>query len=87
MKVIITGFINTMSKPQRTAGWIYLPLHIAIIPLLLGMLAFYAPNGIDDVTINIIYYSIGLAFCLIVMWRYLRGAFDILLDNFLRTLS
>lgn len=81
MKVIVTGFVNTMSKPQRAAGWIYLPMHIAIIPLLLGMLAFYIPNGMDDAAVNIIYYGIGLAFCLIAMWRYLRGAFDILLDN------
>lgn len=86
MKVIVTGFINTMSKPQKTAGFIYLPLHIAIIPLLVGMLGYYIPNGMDDLTANIIYYGIGLVFCLIAMWRYLRSAFDILLDNLMKNI-
>lgn len=81
MKVIVTGFINTMSKPQQIAGWIYVPLHIAVMPVLIAMFAFFLPGGMDEITGNIIYFGIGLAFCLIAMWGYLRGAFDILLDN------
>lgn len=81
MKVIITGFIDTMSKPQRIAGYVYLPLHVLIIPLFIGMLAYYSVSSIDEITANLIYYAVGLAFCIIVMWKYLRSAFDILLDN------
>lgn len=86
MKVIVTGFVNTMPKPQRIAGWIYLPLHIVVIPLLVGILAVYVPIlGVTeknaDLVCNIVYYALGFAFCLIAFWGYLRGAFDILLDN------
>lgn len=81
MKVVISGFLDTMSKPQRIAGYIYLPLHVAVIPLLVGMLSYYSMGSVSEVTANVIYYAVGLLFCLIAMWKYLRGAFDILLDN------
>ena len=81
MKIVITGFLNTMSKPERIAGYIYLPFHIIILPLFLNMLATYLPGGLDDTTANTVYYGLGLAFCLICMWKYLRGAYDLLLDN------
>jgi len=86
MKAVVTGFVNTMPKPQRTAGLIYLPFHVLIIPVFIGMLADYLPGGLDDVVSNIIYYSIGLVFCLAVMWRYLRNAYDILIDNFTKNI-
>lgn len=82
MKIIVTGFIDTMTKPQRIAGYLYLPMHICIIPLLIGLLSYFALDKVDEVTANILYYAVGLIFCLIAMRKYLRRAFDILLDNF-----
>ena len=81
MKIVITGFLNTMSKPQRIAGYIYLPFHIIILPLFLNMLSTYLPGGLGDTAANLIYYGMGFAFCLICMWKYLRSAFDALIDN------
>lgn len=81
MKVVVTGFVNTMSKPQRIAGLVYFPFHLIVFPLFIGMLATYLPSGLDDITQTTIYYGIGITFCLICMWKYLRRAFDILLDN------
>jgi len=81
MKIVITGFASTMSKPQRIAGYIYLPFHIIILPLFAAMLMTYMPGGLDDTTVNLLYYGMGFAFCLIVMWKYLRNALDVLLDN------
>ncbi len=86
MKVIIPGFVDLMPKPNKIAGFIYLPVHIFILPLLLGMLAYYVQGGMSEITINIIYYAIGFVFCLTVMWRYLRSSFDVLLDNLQRSL-
>ncbi|MGI5985215.1 MAG: CPBP family intramembrane metalloprotease [Clostridiales bacterium] len=86
MKVVIDGFVNTMSKPQRTAGFVYLPFHIFLIPLFVEMLAHYLPNGLDDIAANIIYYGMGFSFCLICMWRYLRGAYDVLIDNLVKNI-
>lgn len=81
MKAIVTGFVDTTTKPQRIAGYIYLPLHIFIIPLLLSLLSYCIPDKVNELTANILYYALGLLFCLILMRKYLRRAFDILLDN------
>lgn len=81
MKIIITGFLNTMSKPQRIAGYIYLPLHILILPILLAMLGTYLPGGMSLVTLNVVYYAFGFSYCLIFMWGYLRLSYDLLMDN------
>lgn len=87
MKIVITGFASTMSKPQRMAGYIFLPFHIIILPLFAAMLETYMPGGIDDTTVNLLYYGMGFAFCLIAMWQYLRNAFDVLLDNLATNLA
>jgi len=85
MKIIIKGFLNTMTKAQTKAGLVFLPFHMFILPLLLAMLANYLSGGLDELTQTIIYYAIGLIFCLAVMWKFLRGAFDVLLDNPIRS--
>ncbi len=82
MKIILTGFLNTMSKKQRIAGFIYLPLHVFVIPLLLGIFVDVSLSGIDDLSLNAIYYGVSFLFCVIVMYRFLRIGFDVLLDNF-----
>jgi len=83
MKVVVTGFVNTMSKPQRIAGTVYLPFHLIVFPLFIRMMAVFLPSGLTNIAQNTIYYGLGLAFCLICMWKYLRYAYDILLDNFI----
>lgn len=81
MKIVITGFADTMTKPQRAAGYIYLPLYMIVLPLFVVMLAALSPEDYNDVTANAVYYGIGLVFCLIPMRKYLRSAYDALLDN------
>ncbi len=81
MKVVITGFFNTMPKSRTIAGIVYLPFHVVIFPIFLAMAATWLPGGLDELTQHIIYYALGFLFCLIVMWKYLRSAFDIMLDN------
>jgi uncharacterized protein len=83
MKVVISGFVNTMSKPQQIAGLVYIPFHLIVFPLFIGMMAVYLPSGLTDIAQQTIYYGLGLAFCLICMWGYLRRAYDIMLDNML----
>ena len=81
MKIVITGFADTMTKPQRAAGYIYLPLYMIVLPLFVVMLAALSPEDYNDVTANAVYYGIGLVFCLIPMRKYLRSAYDALLDK------
>jgi len=81
MKITDGNFANTMTKGQKTAGLIYLPLHVFVLPLLLGMAGYYLPGGLSLSAANIIYYAVGFFYCLGFMWRYLRLSYDIFLDN------
>lgn len=76
------AFDNRMSRTQTVLGWIYLPLHIVVIPLLLAMLRTYAPD-MDLVETNLLYYGAGALFTAVVMGKYLRSHFDTLLDRLL----
>lgn len=81
MKIVLLGFHNTMSKRQTIAGLIYLPFHIFVLPLLIGMYADYSLEPLNEMLLNAIYYGIGFIFCVIVMYKFLRLGFDLLLDN------
>ena len=70
-----------MTPLQRTLGWIYLPLHAVVIPLLVLLYGSVSAPDWDSVTVNIVYYAVGILFVAAVMLRYLRGEFDTLLDR------
>jgi len=72
-------FENHLTRLQTILGWIYLPLHLVALPLLLGMYAEHA--GMASDTVNLIYLGVSLAFCLIVMMTFLRKSFDVLCDR------
>lgn len=74
-------FENQMTRTQVILGWIYLLVHVAVLPFLLGLLAQYSPEPISETTANLIYYAVGIVFCLTVMFTFLRRAFDRLVDN------
>ena len=82
-----TPFENPMSRTQSILGWIYLLVHVAVFPWLLDLLRTYSPDPISDVTLNLIYYGVGIFFCLTVMYSVLRGGFDVLADAPLRCLG
>ena len=69
-------FENPMSRTQSILGWIYLLVHVAVFPWLLDLLRTYSPDPISDVTLNLIYYGVGIFFCLTVMYSVLRGGSD-----------
>ena len=73
-------FENRMTRTQSVLGWIYLLLHVAAIPWLLGLYQTYSPDRMTDGTLNLIYYGVGVVFCLTVMYSFLRGGFDVLAD-------
>ena len=81
MKIVVTGFLDTTTRGQRIAGWIYLPLHVFVIPLFVAMYMTWAPNGGSELYATIGYYCVGFTFCLIAFWGFLRTGYDILCDN------
>ena len=79
-------FESTMTKTEKILGWCYFPVHVAVLPLLLGVYQQVSTHTVSDVMINVVYYGIGIAYVLALMWRYLRRDFDVLADGRLRGL-
>lgn len=77
-----------MPRGARIAGWVYLPVHVFVLPLTLGA-ALAAVRGElpSDVTCNVWYYLIGLVFTFIAMWGLLRRSYDTLSGSILRCIG
>lgn len=77
-----------MPRGARIAGWVYLPVHVFVLPLTLGA-ALAAVRGElpSDVTCNVWYYLIGLVFTLVAMWGLLRRSYDTLSGSILRCIG
>ena len=71
-----------MNSTQVILGWIYVAMHVVILPLLIDLYVKFSPNPVDAAGYNLLYYGLGVLFVLCVMLRYLRRAYDVLLDNF-----
>jgi membrane protease YdiL (CAAX protease family) len=73
-------FQNRMTREQRLLGWIYLPVHIVALPLCFRLYASFQPQMLSETDVNLLYYFVGLVFCLTVMFRFLREEFGALCD-------
>lgn len=77
------NFTPELTGSETIVGWVYVFIHIFLLPILIGMLQTLYPSGeISDLTANMIYYGISLAVVIIFFWKMLRREFDRLLDNF-----
>jgi len=77
----IFAFENTMDRTRALLGWVYLPIHIFVLPLALSAMASFSSVGLSEADANLIYYVIGLIFVAGVMLPFLRSGFDALLDR------
>lgn len=77
-----------MPRGARIAGWVYFPIHVAVLPLTIGVLLMAVLGKLpSDVTCNVWYYLIGLVFTLAVMWRFLHRSFDTMAGSILRCIG
>ena len=76
-----------MTGVQTVLGWSWLPVHMFVLPVLLSLYAAVSPDPLSAGTVNLIYYGVSFVFILCVMFSYLRGEFDSLLDRPGRCLS
>lgn len=81
------GFTPDCTKKETIIGWIYLPIHIFVLPLLLTFLQPYLPEGFTDAQANAVYYITSLVVVLVVFWKMLRREFDHFLDRIFRCIS
>jgi hypothetical protein len=70
-----------MTRTQTILGWLYLLVHVFVLPELLALYAKFSPDGLSDPTANLLYFGVGIVFCLTVMFSFLRGGYDVLADN------
>ena len=74
-------FENRMTRTQIILGWLYLLVHVFVLPELLALYGQFSSDELSDATANLLYYGVGIVFCLTVMFSFLRGGFDGMLDN------
>ena len=82
-------FERPMSGPEKVAGWIYVPIHIFALPILLPSAALMLNSvgiSLTDIQINFIYYLLGFLFSALIMGHYLKNTFNDFADSVLRTL-
>ena len=76
-------FRNLMTRGEKIAGWIYLPVHLVLMPLFLPALL-YAVNGgqlPDGTMMNVWYYLIGVVFLFIALFRFYRESYHVFTHN------
>lgn len=70
-----------LTKTETALGWCYFWIHFLVFPILFGLLVQYWPDGLDEVTGNVVYFAIGFVFCLIALHGLLRRDYDTLSDG------
>ena len=77
-----------MPRGACIAGWVYFPIHVAVLPLTIGMLLMAVLGELpSDIMCNVWYYLIGLVFTLAVMWRFLHRSYDTMAGSILRCIG
>ncbi len=80
-----------MKTSERIIGNIYIPVHVFLLPLLLGFLYTNVLSrgdaGLGDLDLNLIYYCISFVFVLVFLFRFLKKSFSDLLDNIVPALQ
>lgn len=71
-------FTSRMSRGETAAALIYLPIHAAILPIVLVLLLI---GRMDTADINFIAYAIGFVYMLLFGWKFLRREFNSLCDR------
>ena len=74
-KRALPPFTSEMTKRERVMALAYIPVHAVLLPLLMTWLSVYA-GLMDEVTANVLCYSIGFIYMLVFEFRFLRREFD-----------
>lgn len=62
---------QSMTRPEQIAGWIFLPCHVLLLPLLLSFLFAQFGQGGAAIGLNAAYYCISLILTLLIFHRFL----------------
>ena len=73
-----TGLIT---KREKAAGWLYLPVHIVVFPLVFGLVAPRLSLSLTNAEANLIYLGVGFLYCLLFLRGFLQRGFDAMVDR------
>lgn len=73
------SFTSHISKGQMLAALLYLPVHIAVLPIAASVLMLR--GVLDDTTGTFLIYAIGAVYMLLALWKFFRRDFDTLCDH------
>jgi len=76
-----------MKKSERILGCVYIPVHAAILPVLLGVIIAIAGIRISGAQQLLTYFTVSFALILIIMFKFLRSSFSDLISNFWRAVQ
>ena len=82
------SFDDLMLRRERICGWIWLPIHMIVLPLFLVPVLYLliGQDKLTDASANVIYYLITFVFVLIAFWNFLRESFDRFVGNLRRAI-
>ncbi len=75
----VPPFTSALSRREMLAVLCWIPVHLALLPLLLNSLG--RRGVLTEPTANLLYYALGFAYMLFVAFRFLRRDFDPLADR------
>ena len=75
-------FTDLLKRRERILGFVWLPIHIVVLPLFTGVLAVLLLHREPDAAaLNAAYYLLSFAFVLIAFWSFLRESFHVLVQR------
>ena len=72
-------FDSRLTKGEKLAALLYLPIHLLLLPIAVVLLA--GNRGFDEAEMNFIVYAIGAAYMMLALGRFFRRDFDPLCDR------
>lgn len=77
----------TLTRKEKILGWIYYPLQLLFLPLLIHFVCLFAGITLDLVLENFLYFCANFVFCGLIFFRYLKENGKIAVFHPLRCLS
>ena len=76
-------FDDQMLRRERILGFVWLPIHVIALPLLLGVVLMLVTGKLpDEAQMNTIYYIISFAFIVLAVWSFLKLGYRRLVERF-----
>lgn len=72
---------DSLKKTEFWSAMILLLLHMVLFPIALSVLQSLYPQLMTTAQLNLLYYAVTTALVFLLLGRYLRRSFDVLIDN------